>query len=562
MVRILAAGRSAPLEPGRGAIHNIRFDPYQSVGVGHLGLLDKRIQIESIIGDLLALHLRADLRVKVEARLEMLFRSRLRLQWGPGGVELSFGTEGDLSLYGSNFEASGIIQLVGLVAALYDEEAGALLIDEPEMSLHPLLQAFLLREMLQVAGNPYEDPTKKVIVLSTHSPSMLSVRSLAQISDLVFFTNRRTPPRQVPGDAAELQNRKLQALIARLGESHRVAVFANAVLLVEGPSDEIIVNGLISRLNIPIFSAGTQIVPVTGKEEISETAKLFRLMAKRVVCLVDLDAVADDNALVNTFSTLECAREVANQYGQEALTDLDRPIRSRVAEMTANNFDAISPLAARHAYIAQRSLDTEEEKARRRAVWAVLLTAETDDLTALVHGEQWSELSTQVKVLLAALEEVGCFVLRRGTIEDYYLHGLMSRRSKPESAAAEAAAFAGDDEQTLITRYGDVIRAVTCAAPLPGVDDNAFLRRLLAGMLATVFQLVTPDLSNDALNAAAAGGDPAATSIFQLENVSKEHNTRAVRVQIVSRLFPRDGFPFDITYEDNLNLLVARKLPS
>ena len=54
-------------------------------------------------------------------------------------------------------EASGLLNVVVLLAALFDEDVGARLIDEPESSLHPQLQSFVLREMEQIAGNPNGD---------------------------------------------------------------------------------------------------------------------------------------------------------------------------------------------------------------------------------------------------------------------------------------------------------------------------------------------------------------------------------------------------------------------
>ena len=58
--------------------------------------------------------------------------------------------------YSSAREASGLLHLVSILAALYDDEVGCLLIDEPEVSLHPQLQAFLLEEIKKVAGRNNE----------------------------------------------------------------------------------------------------------------------------------------------------------------------------------------------------------------------------------------------------------------------------------------------------------------------------------------------------------------------------------------------------------------------
>jgi precorrin-2 methylase len=94
------------------------------------------------------------------------------------------------------------------------------------------------------------------------------------------------------------------------------------------------------------------------------------------------------------------------------------------------------------------------------------------------------------------------------------------------------------------------------------VDENALLRDSLASLLARAFQRLTPDLSDGDLNAVACAGDPVMASIFELENVSKQRETRAVRVKIISPLFTSDAFPFEITYDDPLNMTIAKKLPS
>jgi predicted ATP-dependent endonuclease of OLD family len=117
----------------------------------------------------------------------------------------------------------------------------------------------------------------------------------------------------------------------------RMAFFARTVLLVEGPTDEIIINALASRLELSIAGAGCQIVPVTGKGEIPEAAKLFKLAGKRIVVVADLDALADDNSLVNAFSAMEGAHVAANRRSQSSLADMDRPLRTELNQMIVKN---------------------------------------------------------------------------------------------------------------------------------------------------------------------------------------------------------------------------------
>ena len=155
---------------------------------------------------------------------------------------------------------------------------------------------------------------------------MLHLRQIADVTNFVFFRDRDTLPLQTPLGAGELQNRKLGALISRLSENHKLAFFAANVLLVEGPSDEILVGGLSHRLDHPLLRANTQVVPVIGKGEFTETIKLFRLMGKRVCIMADLDALVDDNAVVLSFG--KEAAEIVSRMGHGDLASLDRNLRN------------------------------------------------------------------------------------------------------------------------------------------------------------------------------------------------------------------------------------------
>jgi predicted ATP-dependent endonuclease of OLD family len=177
-VRFLPAGRTGPIEQFRAATHQPNVGTVH--GEAYFGSIEYRhqwCQIESIVGDLMNLDQRPDLRIKVETRLQQLFERGIDFQWSQNGLGMFFTGMSDNARYQSGLEASGITQIVGLLAAIYDDTIKTLIVDEPEISLHPQLQAFILEEMEAVAGD-WADPGKKRIVISTHSPSFLpSVRS-------------------------------------------------------------------------------------------------------------------------------------------------------------------------------------------------------------------------------------------------------------------------------------------------------------------------------------------------------------------------------------------------
>jgi hypothetical protein len=171
----LSSGRSSALETFRShslGPHHMSGGP---AALGNRDWMQAWWQIEGAPGLFLRLKDRPDLLLKVEARLQALYQRRLRLEWTQSGLRIAFAPTMGGAPYFANVEASGLLELVPLLAALYDDEIAALLIDEPEISLHPQLQAFLLQEIEAVGGDPF-NPTKKLVFIATHSPSMLPRR--------------------------------------------------------------------------------------------------------------------------------------------------------------------------------------------------------------------------------------------------------------------------------------------------------------------------------------------------------------------------------------------------
>jgi hypothetical protein len=556
-VRYIGAGRAAPFEIFRSASFSLGANS-EPAAVGHRSLTARRLEIESLVGDIMALEERVDLRIKVEARLYALFHRRMKLRWSQAGIEISF-QSGGLE-YAANTEASGILHLVGLLAALYDDTIGGLLIDEPEVSLHPQLQAFLFAEIRRVAGNPLEGAPKKVIVCATHSLSMLPLRDISELPNLVFFSTPNQNPRQVAPDAGELQSRKLGALVVRLGEGHRAAFFAETAFLVEGPSDEIVVSMLSARLGRELGGSGTQVVPVIGKGEFPETVRLFRLMGKRVVILADLDALVDSNAVAMSFAEDDELKHAVVFRGFGSLAAIDGTLRTELARIVTDcwcEIEHLTPAASRRNTDDAEALSAQT---MRRLALGVLLSNEVEKLAMLPSGERWCELKTRFQALLAILEAGGCFFLRKGAIEAYYdTASRIVASDKSEAAVDEAACFASSDEVTLRQRYGDVWRAIEFAAPSPTVDENSLLRSLLAALIAAVFQEMTIDTSDAELASMAATVHESAARIFHLENVSDQGTrVRALRVSIVSPLFQRATFPATIGYDENPHTAVVR----
>ncbi|MHC1776504.1 MAG: AAA family ATPase [Lentimicrobium sp.] len=73
-----------------------------------------------------------------------------------------------------------------MLTHLYDDSHKALIIDEPELNLHPQFQAFLVQEIRKLAGGP-ANSGKKLIFLVTHSPFILDINNKKDLSSIICF---------------------------------------------------------------------------------------------------------------------------------------------------------------------------------------------------------------------------------------------------------------------------------------------------------------------------------------------------------------------------------------
>lgn len=237
-IRYLSSNRMGLLERYRSKTDRGSYD-MAHFSLGNQEDKEVKQQIEVASGDFFTMDAQKDVYIKVTERLSTLFNRNMFLKWDDGRLQVFFSKSEDSNPYSIVAEASGIINVVSILAALYDHDIKLLFIDEPEVSLHPQLQAFLLKEIKKVAGN-YEDNDKKMIIMATHSTEMMEVRRIMDLTNYVFFSDNGQIPQQISTSAEELKNKKLQDLVGRIGQSYKTAFFSQRPLLVEGVSDSLI----------------------------------------------------------------------------------------------------------------------------------------------------------------------------------------------------------------------------------------------------------------------------------------------------------------------------------
>lgn len=413
-IRYLSSNRIGDMEGYRSKINQYNYQE-NSFSLGGQEVKRVRQQIETANGDFFTMDERKDVYIKVAERLSVLFERQMFIRWDEGKMKAFFGKTDSEQEYSVVSEASGLVNVISILAALFDETIEVLLIDEPEVSLHPQLQSYLLRE-IKLATELYN----KTVIISTHSAEMIELGGSEDLCNFVFFRDKQLPV-QIHPDAPELNNRQLKDFVLRMSLIYNEGFFAKKIMLIEGASDMIICRFLCKKLNLNIDVAGTQIIPVDGKGQFPVITKLFRLMGKDICVLTDLDGFTDDNNVVNLFAQMQESVQIANKYGNDDLQQMIRSIKSKIEELISENREEIKPIYEGHPYWVNREIEADEEKIIRRAIVAQLFSVNQEDLLTWHNSHDWISLKTRMSVLFDILEELGCFVLRKGAIESYYM---------------------------------------------------------------------------------------------------------------------------------------------
>ena len=128
----------------------------------HFDVLRKAGTEGSGIDTVLLLEDRMDLRIRIEATLSHLFGRNVILEWDSGNlVPKAARREGGESYRLDRDECHGIKELFVLLTHLYDHRHGYLIIDEPELNLHPQYQAFFMQEVARSPGNRVISRTRR-----------------------------------------------------------------------------------------------------------------------------------------------------------------------------------------------------------------------------------------------------------------------------------------------------------------------------------------------------------------------------------------------------------------
>lgn len=184
-------------------------------------------------------------------------------------------------------EGHGLRELVVLLAAAYRSDWSLLVVDEPELHLHPSLARLWLAEL----ESECRTSNRRAIVV-THQPQLIRPTSALQLRSLFLFQPGASPtcfadhliPEQCDRATASIQENP--ELVSQL-------VFSPRPVLVEGPSDVAALGTALARSQPPEVVAQTDLVPCGGSQGVALWFEVARKLDLPVCAVADLDAVFD-----------------------------------------------------------------------------------------------------------------------------------------------------------------------------------------------------------------------------------------------------------------------------
>ena len=445
-------------------------------------LLQQNQREGTLIGTVGLLYKRPDLRIRVEATLSQLLSRNITLEVSDGRIfpQMRYESASKYQFYDN--EAHGVLELVVLLANIYDEETKLLLIDEPELNLHPQYQAFILNEIKRTQN--------KRFMIATHSPIFLDLQTINDLEGVfAFHPDFRVPTRYKGSDYID---REVQAMLPRMNEQHKAFFFAQKPIFVEGYFDSAIFSRLISSLGRSVEAAGSCLIPAEGKDDASRYLMLCNEFGKEAFFIFDLDAIFDPRLSKGANQNEALATRIAEraqgdfdklkgqlqQYLGETASLLEKEQVPKVPEILCELIE----------YLQQNKGPNQALDKRRLAVLTVLYHYE-DALSQIVPNKTLVQVKSHFRELSEHLRSVNIFILPGGALENHLpaYKGSMFKvdPSKKKQVTDDELLWLAEtrSESELRDRYSSLVDVALALPAKAEVDIIPVLKRELADVL-------------------------------------------------------------------------------
>ena len=222
---------------------------------------------------------------RVENVLSNMLRKSIKLQKVQNKlVPMVINKERNLEYNMYKNECHGLKKIITLLVELYTARTPILILDEPELHLHPQFQSFFMNEIRNIAK---EDKNRMFFII-THSPFFIDLRSTEDLLG-VIVCHINSKPTTISKLSPEDEN-LFKKFLPRFNPYHKQFFFSDNQIFVEGYTDNQIFTTLLQSFSSSGFCS-TGIIDVGGKDELGVFFKVCSLLGTNPRIITDLDSL-------------------------------------------------------------------------------------------------------------------------------------------------------------------------------------------------------------------------------------------------------------------------------
>ncbi|WP_402466026.1 ATP-dependent nuclease [Isoptericola aurantiacus] len=248
-----------------------------------------------------ALHDRPDVALRVTAFLRRALGRTIDLRETAGYLD-PYVRMNDLEYSLFRDEGHGLRELVLLLVETYQSDWPILIVDEPELHLHPSMARLWLTELSRECAR-----TARQAVVVTHEPTLLRPKSYDDL-DAVWLFRPGERPRRFSDAVRAKDQKRVTSSLAQNPSLVSLLAFSPRPVLVEGPTDVAALTAALQRVCPPEVVAQTDLVECGGVGKVAAWHGITRRLG-----LDDVRAIADLDAMFSPDSQTEMDENPAVQ---------------------------------------------------------------------------------------------------------------------------------------------------------------------------------------------------------------------------------------------------------
>jgi len=463
----------------RQGLNISRFNQYKQIGE-QFGLSTSAFVV---------LKERLDIRIQIESFLSDIFNKTIRFVEEGGFLKpkmqnIKGGSEYNLK----EQECHGLKELITLLTFLYDDTKECLILDEPELHLHPQFQSFFLNEIKRLAGNPKEDKNKKLFFLITHSPYFIDLRTIEDLKNVIVFKNNHIPTYI---DTIEGQDEYIiKKFLPRFNTHHKQFFFSKNPVFVEGYTDQQLITLIYDKLNRNIGASGSSIIDVGGKDELGVFYKLCSKLKISPIIIADLDAL-----FKGKLREVLCENQSANEYIQKngigenlssEIGDLENKLKviaDNLIGKTTENEKVSNLILHLKTYINEDGSIEDIEHYRFALLLGVL--RHKNEIEQVIDEDKKGNLNlipARLEQIMNASKECNINFIKIGEIEHYYTQSTINYlniTNKDITFHKERDFILESDIETIKSNYSELIQLLENIIPSINVNLTEHLRFII-----------------------------------------------------------------------------------